>query len=123
MVVSAFVREQFLLILVGAGGRRRRRSSCGSGSRARRPASIAPILRVPVVGEIAGKFATSQMARTLATLLGGGLPLVNALEIAARSVGNQYIASELDVVTHAGARRAVVRRRARGARTCFPTWP
>ena len=39
------------------------------------------------------------MARTLATLLGGGLPLVNALEIAARSVGNQYIASELDVVT------------------------
>ena len=39
------------------------------------------------------------MARTLATLLGGGLPLVNALEIAARSVGNQYIAGELDVVT------------------------
>ena len=30
------------------------------------------------------KFATSQLARTLATLLGGGIPLVNALEIAAR---------------------------------------
>ena len=28
------------------------------------------------------KFATSQLARTLATLLGGGIPLVNALEIA-----------------------------------------
>jgi type IV pilus assembly protein PilC len=56
------------------------------------------ILHVPMLGEIATKFATSQMARTLATLLGGGLPLVNALEIAARSVGNQFIARELDVV-------------------------
>jgi type IV pilus assembly protein PilC len=56
------------------------------------------ILHLPMLGEIASKFATSQMARTLATLLGGGLPLVNALEIAARSVGNQFIAKELDVV-------------------------
>ena len=56
------------------------------------------LLRVPMAGEIARKFATSQMARTLATLLSGGLPLVNALEIAARSVGNRYIAAELEVV-------------------------
>ena len=39
------------------------------------------------------------MARTLATLLGGGLPLVNALDIAARSVGNQYMAGQLDIVS------------------------
>ena len=39
------------------------------------------------------------MARTLATLLGGGLPLVNALDIAAQSIGNQYMARELDVVS------------------------
>jgi type IV pilus assembly protein PilC len=38
------------------------------------------------------------MARTLATLLGGGLPLATALEIASRSVGNQYVAAQLDVV-------------------------
>jgi type IV pilus assembly protein PilC len=56
------------------------------------------MLRTPVLGPIAAKFATSQMARTLATLLGGGLPLVNALEIAARSVGNRYMASQLDIV-------------------------
>ena len=56
------------------------------------------ILRVPVLGDVARKFATSQMARTLATLLGGGLPLVNALEIAARSIGNQFMARQLDVV-------------------------
>jgi type IV pilus assembly protein PilC len=56
------------------------------------------LLGVPMLGEIALKFATSQMARTLSTLLGGGLPLVNALDIAARSVGNRFIAGELDIV-------------------------
>jgi type IV pilus assembly protein PilC len=57
------------------------------------------VLRLPVLGPIAAKFATSQMARTLATLLGGGLPLVNALDIAARSIGNQFMAAQLDVVS------------------------
>ena len=56
------------------------------------------ILRVPMLGDIASKFATSQMARTLATLLGGGLPLVNALDISSKSIGNQFVAGELEVV-------------------------
>lgn len=56
------------------------------------------LLRVPIVGEIASKFATSQMARTLATLLGGGLPLVHALDIATQSIGNRFVAKELEVV-------------------------
>lgn len=57
------------------------------------------LLGLPMLGQVARKFATSQMARTLSTLLGGGLPLVNALDIAARSVGNRFIASELNAVT------------------------
>jgi len=57
------------------------------------------VLRLPLLGEIAQKFATSQMARTLATLLGGGLPLVNALDISAKSIGNEYVAGQLDFVT------------------------
>jgi type IV pilus assembly protein PilC len=57
------------------------------------------LLKIPVLGQVAGKFSTSQMSRTLATLLGGGLPLVNALDIAARSVGNQYMASQLEIVS------------------------
>jgi type IV pilus assembly protein PilC len=56
------------------------------------------MLRLPGLGPVARKFGTSQMARTLATLLGGGLPLVNALDIAARSVGNRYLAGQLDIV-------------------------
>jgi type IV pilus assembly protein PilC len=57
------------------------------------------ILKMPALGSIAQKFSTSQAARTLATLLGGGIPLVNALDIAARSMTNRYLASELSVAT------------------------
>jgi len=53
------------------------------------------ILKVPALGPVSQKFSTSQGARTLATLLGGGIPLVNALEVTARSLSNQYMASEL----------------------------
>jgi type IV pilus assembly protein PilC len=53
------------------------------------------ILRLPALGPVARKFATSQASRTLATLLGGGIPLVNAIDVAARSIKNQYIAREL----------------------------
>jgi type IV pilus assembly protein PilC len=53
------------------------------------------ILRLPGIGGIARKFATSQASRTLATLLGGGIPLVNAIDVSARSIRNQYMAREL----------------------------
>jgi len=53
------------------------------------------ILGMPTLGPIAQKFATSQATRTLATLLGGGIPLVNAIDVSARSISNQYLASEL----------------------------
>ncbi len=56
------------------------------------------LLQLPVVGAIAHKFATSQIARTLAALVGGGIPLVNALDTAATSTGNQYLGQELRLV-------------------------
>ncbi len=55
------------------------------------------LLDVPALGPIARKFSTSQAARTLATLLGGGIPLVNAIDVAARSIQNQYLAHVLQV--------------------------
>jgi type IV pilus assembly protein PilC len=53
------------------------------------------VLGIPSLGSIARKFATSQAARTLATLLGGGIPLVNAIDVASRSIQNRYLAQEL----------------------------
>ncbi len=55
------------------------------------------VLQLPGLGPIARKFSTSQAARTLATLLGGGIPLVNAIDVAARSIKNRFIAHELQV--------------------------
>jgi type IV pilus assembly protein PilC len=57
------------------------------------------LLELPWAGDTIRKFATSQLARTLATLLGGGIPLVNALEIGGRSIANRYLAAELTEVT------------------------
>lgn len=53
------------------------------------------VLRLPGVGAIAGRFATSQMSRTLATLLGGGIPLVDAIDVASRALGNRFYADHL----------------------------
>jgi type IV pilus assembly protein PilC len=53
------------------------------------------VLRLPFFGPLARRFATAQVSRTLATLLAGGIPLVNSLDIAAKSVGNQWIAENL----------------------------
>jgi type IV pilus assembly protein PilC len=58
----------------------------------------AAILRVPFFGPLARKLATAQVSRTLATLLAGGIPLVNALDIAAKSVANKSIAAGLAIV-------------------------
>jgi type IV pilus assembly protein PilC len=57
------------------------------------------ITSIPMLGPISQKFATSQAARTLATLLGGGIPLVNAIDVSARAIQNQYIASELQTAS------------------------
>ena len=57
------------------------------------------LLRLPWVGATVQKFAVSQLARTLATLLGGGIPLVNALEISGGAMTNRHLASEIGIVT------------------------
>jgi type IV pilus assembly protein PilC len=96
--ISDVIRGQFVLILAGIGI-----AVAAIIALARQPGQRARMdhlmLRLPVVGQIASKFSTSQMARTLATLLGGGLPLVVALDIAAKSVGNSYMAAQLDIVS------------------------
>src|SRR5688500_2312607 len=55
------------------------------------------MLKVPFFGFVARRFAVAQVARTIATLLGGGIPLVAAIETAARSIGNRFVAAELAV--------------------------
>lgn len=58
----------------------------------------AAVLKVPVVGGIFRRFAITQFTRSLGTLLGGGTPLVPALENAADAIGNRWISRRITEV-------------------------
>jgi type IV pilus assembly protein PilC len=98
VAVSDFIRSEFVLIAVAIAA-----VALALVAWIKQPGQKARfdhvLLGLPMLGDVARKFSTSQMARTLATLLGGGLPLVNALDIAARSIGNQFMASQLEIVS------------------------
>ncbi len=54
------------------------------------------ILRAPVIGSLIAQFAMARFCRMLGTLLGAGVPLVQALTVARKSIGNQDFASDAD---------------------------
>jgi type II secretory pathway component PulF len=49
------------------------------------------ILRLPMVGSLVAEFAMARFCRMLGTLLGAGVPLVQALNVARKSIGNQIL--------------------------------
>lgn len=97
VAVSGFARDHVLLmgvLLVGA--------AVGLRVAALHPAAKIVrdrlFLSLPLAGEVIRKYSMSQWSRTLATLLGGGLPLVPSLEIAARSITNASISARIAAV-------------------------
>jgi len=49
------------------------------------------MLRAPVVGPLVAQFAMARFCRMLGTLLGAGVPLVQGLNVARKSIGNQIL--------------------------------
>ena len=49
------------------------------------------ILRAPVVGPLVAQFAMARFCRMLGTLLAAGVPLVQGLNVARKSIGNQIL--------------------------------
>ena len=49
------------------------------------------MLRAPAIGPLLAHFAMARFCRMLGTLLGAGVPLINALNVARRSIGNQIL--------------------------------
>ena len=97
VAVSNTARNHFLLIVLSAGA-----AVAAVWRWLQRPGRAAlldrVVLRIPGIGSIAAQFATSQLSRTLATLLGGGIPLVDAIDVASRAIGNRFYAEQLAVV-------------------------
>lgn len=64
------------------------------------------ILRAPIVGPLVARFAMARFCRMLGTLLGAGVPLVQALHVARKSIGNQIlvdaVAQSIDRVQQGG---------------------
>jgi len=59
------------------------------------------VLRSPVVGPLVAQFAMARFCRMLGTLLGAGVPLVQALNVGRKSIGNQIL---VDAVSQSIAR-------------------
>ena len=49
------------------------------------------LLRLPVIGEVLRKIAVARFTRTLGTLLSSGVPILDALEIVAKTAGNVVV--------------------------------
>ena len=94
LAIGNFVRSNWIVItatlVVGIWALRR-----WSETPAGRVALDRLRLRLPVLGPVFHRFGISEMTRSLATLLDGGLPLVPSLEIATSAVGNAWLREQL----------------------------
>ncbi len=94
---ATFLRTHILLIAAAVGGAgflvsRWLKTSTG------REWLDGAILKLPVIGGIFRRFAITQFTRSLGTLLGGGTPLVPALENASEAVGNRSVSRRVRAV-------------------------
>ena len=91
MALSRFIRENVVWLVGGTGV-----AAALWLTWTRRAGSGAVIdrllLRIPFIGRLMSMYGTGQLSRTLAALLQGGLPLVNAMEVASSSIGNRALA-------------------------------
>jgi len=77
------------------------------------------VLRVPIFGKLAHKSAITRFARTLASLLEAGVPMLEALEITRASVGNTKVADAVGEM-QAGVQGGESLARRMGDRRIFP---
>jgi general secretion pathway protein F len=75
----------------------------------------AALLRVPIVGRLLRNMEAAGLARSLATMIASGLPILEALHLAAKTTGNTVIRAavrEMAVSVHAGTGLSSAMRRA-----------
>jgi len=103
--ISHAVRSYGLFVVVGlvvAGFLVRNWFSSEAGRRAWEGL----MLRAPLVGPLVAEFAMARFCRMLGTLLGAGVPLVQGLNVARKSIGNQIlvdaVAQSIDRVQQGG---------------------
>ena len=56
------------------------------------------VLHIPLVGSLVKKVAITRFSRTLGTLINSGVPILEALDITAKTVGNKIVANSIKLV-------------------------
>jgi type IV pilus assembly protein PilC len=88
--LSDFTRKYFLLVLVAVGALfatlRWYRSTEGG-----RRNTDALLLKLPVVGSLLQRIAVARFSRTLGTMVSSGVPILESMDIVAKSAGNKVI--------------------------------
>jgi type IV pilus assembly protein PilC len=97
LAVATFLRTYILILAASIGGFAYVASRWLKTTRGREWFD-GVILKLPIVGGIFRRFAITQFTRSLATLLGGGTPLVPALENAADAIGNRAVSKRVHEV-------------------------
>lgn len=58
-------------------------------------------LRIPIIGDVLRKGGVSRFTRTLGTLIGSGVPILQGLEITARTAGNKVLQMAIEKASQA----------------------
>ena len=91
--METFAIPLFIIIAVGVYGIKKwYQTDTG------RHALDAALLKVPIVGDVVRKISIARFTRTLATLLTSGVPILDALDITARTAGNAILEDVILVV-------------------------
>jgi type IV pilus assembly protein PilC len=88
--MSRFLKGNIHWVILAFGGliyglKRYRRTASG------RKQIDTLLLKLPIFGELLKKTAVARFTRTLGTMIGSGVPILDALEIVARTAGNVVI--------------------------------
>lgn len=118
MDASAFIGANFLWIALALGGVFALQAAVRATARGQRWVG-ALLLGTPLVGELVRRTAVARFARTLSTLMGNGVPILQALQIARDTCGNAVLAAALTAV-HERVQGGAAVAAALGATKCFP---
>lgn len=94
MALSRFIQGNILFIFVGAIGlivglKYFRKSKTGG------PIIDRILLKLPLIGNLINKVGLSRLTRTLSTLLGGGVPMLESLKITSSTSGNSVVENKV----------------------------
>lgn len=94
---SDFLRQNFALLLLLSAA-----ALFAAGRYVRTPGgrrfADRALLRIPVLGKVFSKVTVARFTRTLSTLLSGGIPLLDSIEVSGAVLGNSFYSDRLGEV-------------------------